>query len=224
MSSLIEKFQSLEAEREKSWSPDALRVNREQRQRLVAELGDRRRVQVGDAIGQATLIDAADGPVALDRLHAEGPLVLIFFRFAGCPACNIALPHYDRELAPGVHARGARLVAVSPQVPDRLVEIRERHGLSFAVASDPGNALAARLGVTYEYDEASRATAIAAGRPIGDVTGTGTWELPMPSVLVVDREGIIRFADISPDWMDRTEAGPILATLDALATGDRKVA
>jgi len=224
MSPLNEQFRRLEAERETNWSPEALRVNREQRQRLVAELGDRRRVQVGDAIGQATLIDVTDGEVALDRLYADGPLVLIFFRFAGCPACNIALPHYGRELAPGVRARGGRLVAVSPQVPERLVEIRERHRLSFGVASDPGNALAGRLGVTYEYDEASRAAAIAAGRPIGDVTATGTWELPMPSVLVVDREGIVRFADISPDWMSRTEAGPILATLNALATGGRKVA
>ncbi|WP_262329084.1 peroxiredoxin-like family protein [Bosea sp. BH3] len=224
MSSLNEKFRQLEAERETSWSPEALRINREQRQRLVAELGDRGRVQVGDAIGQAALIDVTDGAVALDRLHADGPLVLIFFRFAGCPACNIALPHYDRELAPGVRARGARLVAVSPQVPERLVEIRERHGLSFAVASDPGNALAARLGVTYEYDGASRAAATAAGRPIGDVTGTGTWELPMPSVLVIDREGIVRFAEISPGWMDRTEAGAILSALDALASRARQVA
>ncbi len=220
MVSLSEQFRQLEAERERNWSPEALRVNREQRRRLVAGLGDRRRVQVGDLVGPATLIDVVEGAVELGSLHAEKPLVLIFFRFAGCPACNIALPHYERELAPGLPARGARLVAVSPQLPGRLAEIRDRHALSFAVATDPGNALATRLGVTYEYDDASRTAAIAAGRPIGDVTGTGTWELPMPSVLVIDREGIVRFADISPDWMDRTEASSILAALDAIADAD----
>jgi peroxiredoxin len=221
---LSEQFKALEIEREKSWSPEALRINRDQRRRLVAALGDRRRVQAGDAIGEATLIDVVDGPVALGQLHADGPLVLVFFRFAGCPACNIALPHYDRQLAPGVRARGGRLVAISPQVPERLVAIRDRHALSFAVASDPGNALATRLGVTYAFDNASRAAAIAAGRPIGEVTGTGTWELPMPSVLIVDQAGIVRFAEISPDWLERTEAGPILAVLDALAPESRRVA
>ena len=47
--------------------------------------------------------------------------MLVFFRSAGCPACNIALPYYRDELAPGLAALGVRLIAVSPQVRERLV-------------------------------------------------------------------------------------------------------
>jgi peroxiredoxin len=99
-----------------------------------------------------------------------------------------------------------------------LVEIKRRHDLSFAVAADLGNALGRRFGILYEADEASKANAIARGRTTGEVTGTGTWELPMPAVIVIDRDSIVRFADVSPDWMVRTEADDILQHVRALTT------
>ena len=80
----------------------------------------------------------------------------VFFRFAGCPACNIALPYYDEHLAPQLAALGASLVGVSPQVRQKLRTIKERHALSFRIATDEGNALARRFGVTYEFDEPTR--------------------------------------------------------------------
>jgi hypothetical protein len=52
---------------------------------------------------------------------------------------------------------------------------------------------------------------------IGDVTGTGTWELPKPAVLVIDGDRVVRFVDVSPDWLVRTEAGPIIAAVEALS-------
>jgi peroxiredoxin len=137
-------------------------------------------------------------------------------RFAGCPACNIALPYYQRRLHPELKALGATLAAVSPQVPHRLVEIKRRHGLDFAVASDVDNALGRRFGILYTADEASQAAARAQGSFIGDVTGTGTWELPMPAVIVIGQDRQVRFADVSPDWLVRTEAGPVLEAVRAL--------
>jgi peroxiredoxin len=105
-------------------------------------------------------------------------------------------------------------VALSPQVPSKLVAIKRRHSLEFAVASDLGNTLGRQLGILYTFDEASQKLALAGGRPtIGEVTGTGTWELPMPTVVVVDRNRVVRFADVHPDWLLRTEAEPILAAV-----------
>jgi hypothetical protein len=60
--------------------------------------------------------------------------------------------------------------------------------------------------------------------PIGDVTGTGTWELPKPTVLVIGTDRVVRFVDVSPDWLVRTEAGPILEAVrasTARASSDR---
>jgi alkyl hydroperoxide reductase subunit AhpC len=42
--------------------------------------------------------------------------------------------------------------------------------------------------------------------------------LPMPTVLIVDRDHIVRFVDIHPDYTGRTEVSDILAALHTLPT------
>ncbi len=73
-------------------------------------------------------------------------------------------------------------MTVTPQVIDDLVDIEDRHHLTFAVVSDHDDALARQLGIAFEPDAASRAK----GADVGAITGTGRWQLPMPAV---DRRG-----------------------------------
>ena len=214
--SLNDLLAALHAERVRTWDPQALQVNVRQRRTLV-ETADRAAwVKAGDQAPDVRLTEVDGEELTLQGLTAKGPVVLILFRFATCPACNIALPYYARNLWPTLKALGASLVAVSPQVPERLVEIKRKHGLEFQVASDQ-NRLGRAFGVLYEFDEASKAAAKARGGSIGDTTGTGTWELPMPTVVVIDRTGKVVFADVSPDWLVRTEADPIIEAVRELA-------
>ncbi|UWU18131.1 AhpC/TSA family protein (plasmid) [Rhizobium sullae] len=120
------------------------------------------------------LIEVGGEQLTRDPLLKNGPLVLVFFRFAGCPACNIALPYYNLHLAPELATLRATLVGISPQVPERLVAIKKRHKLDFLIASDKDNALGRRFGILYTFDEPSKRSSIAGGAPIGEVTGTGT--------------------------------------------------
>jgi peroxiredoxin len=197
--------------------PALLQINIDQRALLEATADRDGFVKTGDAVAPFVLEDVTGGRLTLEGLLKKGPLVLIFFRVAGCPACNIALPYYQRRLAPRLAALGATLVAVSPQRPDTLGEIKKRHDLDFIVASDPDNALARRFGILFTADTPSRVAALAKGIDIAEITGTGTWELPMPSVIVIDRDRTVRFADIHPDWLVRTEAEPILEAVESLA-------
>ncbi len=211
--SLNAQFRVLHAERERTWDAARLQRNVDQRRALVATFDPNKAVRVGDAVAPFQLHDVTGGTIALDDLVAHGPAVLVFFRFAGCPACNLALPYYDRTIWPELSAAGVPLVAISPQVPDRLGEIRTRHGLGFRVASDPDNRLGRRLGITFEPEDKP---AVVPGEPwIGELTGTGTWELPQPAVIVIDRDRIVRFVSISPDWLVRAEAPEILAAVRA---------
>jgi peroxiredoxin len=215
--SLAKLLADLHAERVRSWDPAALKINVDQRATLVETADPAAWIKVGDAVEPFVLKDVEGGDLTLKGLTAKGPVVLVFFRFAGCPACNIALPYYERALYPTLKAIGVPLVAVSPQIPERLAEIRVRHDLSFKVASDLDNALGRRFGVLYTADEASQAAQRARGGSIGETTGTGTWELPQPTVVVIGRDHVVKFADVSPDWLVRTEAEPIIAAVRALA-------
>jgi len=215
--SLAKQLADLHAERLRTWDPAALKINIDQRATLVEQADPSAWIKAGDRVEPFTLLDVEGGELTLKGLTARGPAVLVFFRFAGCPACNIALPYYERALQPTLKALGVPLVAVSPQIPERLGEIRVRHGLSFKVAADPGNALGRRFGILYTADEASQAAQRAKGGSIGETTGTGTWELPQPTVVVIGPDQVVRFADVSPDWLVRTEAEPVIAAVRALA-------
>ena len=89
--SLFQLLQALHAERVATWRPEDLQVNIDQRRRLVEGVDAGRFVKVGDVL-EPFSVPAVDGSIVeLDQLLAGGPVVVIFFRFAGCPACNIAL-------------------------------------------------------------------------------------------------------------------------------------
>lgn len=218
--SLNHLLAELHAERVRTWAPEALKVNIDQRQRLVDEADPQRFIKAGDLVEPFELLKVEGGSVTLDQLLENGPAVLVFFRFAGCPACNIAIPYYERNLQPALQRRGVPLVAISPQVPERLVDIRDKHRLTLQVASDPDNRLGRRFGVLYSFDEASRQAALAKGSSIGAVTGTGTWELPQPTVVVIGRDRRVQFAEVSPDWLVRSEAQPIIDAVDAALDAD----
>ena len=76
------------------------------------------------------------GPGGALRSVAAGPVVLIFFRFEGCPACNAALQGYQETLSASTGLR-AQVVAISPQVAERLGAVERDRPLHFLVAADP---------------------------------------------------------------------------------------
>lgn len=216
--SLNAKYEALQAERVRTMAPADLAVNIRQREHLVASTDYSKFPKPGDVVLEFTVTEVDAGPLTAHALLARGPLVLLFFRFATCPACNIALPHYAQTLAPELTARGATLLALSPQVPAKLREIKTRHNLPFLVATDADNTLARHFGLTFLPTPEARANAEAKGSDLGATIGTGSWELPMPAVIVIGRDGVITFADVSPDWLKRTEAEDVLTAVPGALT------
>ena len=209
--SLAAMFEVLQQERERTWTPEQLAGNAAQRRALVDRFDPTRTVRAGETLAPFELFDVEGGRIVLDDLVRTGPAVLIVFRYAGCPADNIALPYYNHALRPALDQAGVTLIAISPQRPDRLHDIKARHNLEFTVASDPDNQLARRLGITFVPDDQPMPPPTGW---IGEITGTASWELPQPTVLIVDEQRVARFVAVSPDWLDRPEASEILAALD----------
>jgi hypothetical protein len=48
------------------------------------------------------------------------------------------------------------------------------------------------------------------------VTGTGTWELPQPAAIIIGQDRVVRFADVSPDWLQRIETGTVIDAVRAI--------
>lgn len=170
-------------------------------------------VAVGDELSDFTLPDATGRHVSLSELVADGPAVLVFYRGGWCPYCNLALHQYQSELVPQLPGYGATLAAISPQKPDESLSTAEKHNLQFAVLSDAGARIARQLGIAFEPAEEVLAAQRALGLDIRDGNAAGSSELPMPTVLIVNQDRTVRFADTHADYTERTEVADILAAL-----------
>ena len=170
-------------------------------------------VSAGDVLQDFTLPDATGKDVSVSELVADGPAVLVFYRGGWCPYCNLALHQYQAELVPQLSRFNARMVAISPQTPDDSLSTAEKHALQFPVLSDAGARIACQLGVTFQPAEDVLEAQRTLGLDIRETNAECATELPMPTVIVVDRDRIVRFADVHPDYTSRTEVQAIISAL-----------
>jgi peroxiredoxin len=167
----------------------------------------------GVAMPDGDLLDVAGDATSLAKVLDGGPAVIVFYRGAWCPYCNLALKAYQEQLVPVLAARGVQLVAISPQRPDGSLDVREKNGLTYTVLSDPGNQIASQLGILTSPSAQARATQVKRGLDLTTVNADGTLTLPMPTVVVVDRAGTIRWIDVHPNYATRSEPADILAAV-----------
>lgn len=165
--------------------------------------------EVGARIDDFTLPGADGAPASLGDLVADGPAVLVFYRGQWCPYCNLTLRTYQQELLPELAKLGATLAAISPQKPDGPLP-----DLEFPVLSDVGSTVARGLGLSYPVSAPVRAAMEKLGTDLEQVNGT--WELVHPAVVVVGRDRVLRFVDVHPDFVTRTEPAQILEAVKSL--------
>jgi peroxiredoxin len=156
------------------------------------------------------LLDAGGQPTTLAETLGGRPAVIVFYRGGWCPYCNIALRTYQAQLVPALAERGIGLVAISPQAPDGSLSTKESKELTFIVLSDPGNQIAGQLGILTAPSDGTRAAQLQLGLDLTQVNADRTTALPMPTVVIADAGGLIRWIDVHPDYTTRTEPGQVL--------------
>ncbi|MCZ1008576.1 peroxiredoxin-like family protein [Streptomyces lydicus] len=183
---------------------------------LAASGQAERALHAGDTAPGFRLPTATGDTVTLDGLLSTGPVVLTFYRGAWCPFCNFALHALQQQHA-DITARGARLVAISPQVPDESLTLTEKHALAFDVLSDLGSDTAKQYGLSFDLPEDLAAVYDSLGFDLQRVNGGHPRTLPLPATYVIDRDATIRWAFVDTDYTRRAEPSDILAALDALS-------
>jgi peroxiredoxin len=167
---------------------------------------------VGATAPLFTLPDARGGSVALADLLGQGPVVLVFYRGAWCPYCNLQLAAFQSALN-DIEAAGATLVAVSPQTPDQSLSFAEQKALEFPVLTDASNEVADAYGLAYTASSVATDTLRALGVELSSFNGDDTNRLPAAATFVIGQDGRIRFASVSGDYRWRVGPEEVLAVL-----------
>ena len=152
-------------------------------------------LDVGQKITYFELPDQQDYPWSLSGQLEMGPVVLVFYRGDWCPYCNGQLASYARRFEE-FEERGAQIAGISVDPPPNNAGMVGKLQLPFPLLSDPEGELARMCGLWDEEDGVA-----------------------VPSVVVVDQSGEVRYLYAGRDFADRPEDEGIFATLDELDSG-----
>ncbi|KAA1177191.1 AhpC/TSA family protein [Rhizobium tropici] len=173
-------------------------------------------LRTGESVPDFRLLGAKGNLVSLHDEIASGPIVVTFYRGGWCPYCNLQLKAYQ-EILPQIQSYGAKLIAISPELPDQYLTTAEQNALAFDVLSDLGNRVARSFGIVFTLPEELRAAMIANGKALPGINGDESWELPVPATFVIDTNATAVLAHIDVDYRNRLEPDEIVAALKSLS-------
>lgn len=132
-------------------------------------------IEIGDKAPDFTLPTDGNGKVTLSKLRGQ-KVVLYFYPKDDTPGCTTEACDF-RDLGPGLAAKGAVVVGVSPDSVAAHQKFKAKYQLPFLLLSDPGATVARRYGAwgekvmygkrseglirsTFVIDEAGRIAAV----------------------------------------------------------------
>lgn len=92
----------------------------------------------------------------------------------------------------------------------------EKHALEFSVLTDEHNDYARKLGIVWKQPDYLRPAFATFGNDLAKKNGDDSFELPIPTTLLVDRLGVVRRVDAKPDYTERTEPETVLGWIGEL--------
>lgn len=169
----------------------------------------------GDRLPDFLLPSAEGALVARDGLLAGGPLVLSFVRGHWCPYCRAEMAALHAG-ADAIRAAGGRLVVVTPEAGGRAHAMKRGMGLGYDVLVDLDNGLALACGLVFPLSGAVKEFYLSRGLDLSAHHDNDGWLLPIPASYVVDRNGVVRFAHVDPDFRNRPAVSVFVEALRRL--------
>jgi len=182
---------------------------------LIASGQAQRARKAGDIAPEFLLRDADGRELSSRELIARGPLVISFYRGVWCPYCNMELQALQEAL-PQIAARGASLVAISPQTAPNSRKSQRDNKLAFPILSDVKSEVANAFGLRFALPDYLVALYKSFKNDLPAFNDDPAWVLPMPARYVIGADGVIAYAEVNPDYTQRPDPSELLPVLDRL--------
>ena len=169
-------------------------------------------IEKGTVIPDAVVRDSEGNETTLKKLTAGKPTVLVFFRGGWCPICT---RHTGQliQAYPQIQAKGAQLVAISPDSPESTKSNQSKNSIPFPVYSDSDLAAAKAFGLAFQVDDATVEKYKGYGINLEAASGRTHQSLPIPAVYIVDASGQVVYTHSDPDYRERLDPELILKNL-----------
>lgn len=170
--------------------------------------------QVGDQAADATLKGWDEESVTLSEVWKENPVILMWYRGGWCPYCNLQLRAMQKQLD-AIEGAGAKLVVLTPELPEKAKETAESNDLNMLVLHDANNELAKKFGIVFQLPE-SILPIYRDKLQLAKVNGNDAMELPLAATYVINTDGEITYAFLDADYKKRAEPAEVVAAVKQL--------
>jgi peroxiredoxin len=170
---------------------------------------------VGQRAPDATLEDLTGKKQKLSELYKSGPTFVVFYRGGWCPFCNLQL-HDLAAAKADFDKRGIRLVAISVDKPSEEAKTQAKDGVPFPMLSDSKLTAHKAFKVVHATSDEEQKKMAGFGVDLGAYSGEAHKSFAIPSVFLVDKTGVIRFAHVDEDYKTRPSAKQLLGVADKL--------
>jgi peroxiredoxin len=178
-----------------------------------AELENTPGLKVGDRAPDFTATLHDGSPIKLSDAYATGPVVLIFYRGAWCPYCNLHLQQFQRSIEK-FEDYNALVLAISVDRQDYAQKAVLENQLAFDVVSDPGLDILRDFQLLYTVPEELREQYLSQyAINLEEHSGRTDGVIAIPATYLIDQEGKIIFAYASNDYKTRTSPDEVLKVL-----------
>jgi peroxiredoxin len=143
---------------------------------------------------------------------AGGPVLLVFYRGQWCPYCNKELKSLEDSLTL-ITRKGARLVAVTPELQENVSKTIAKTGASYPILHDEGLKIMKLYDVAYALDSTWTARYIKFGIDVAGNNGSNGNNLPVPAIYIIDRKGMIAYRFFEPDFRIRPSVAELISHL-----------
>lgn len=174
-------------------------------------------IKIGQKAPNFELPNPEGKSISLAILLAKGPVVITFYRGNWCPYCNLQLRALQARLD-DIHALGATLVAISPQVPDGSLTKDEISNMDFTVLSDQDAKVAFQYGVAWEVPEfLEEHMRVDRKLDLEKINNSKGSILPIPATFILGRDGVVTWNYVNVDYRTRSEPDDIIKALENLS-------
>ena len=125
-----------------------------------------------------------------------------------------------REIESKLTGLGYQIVIISPDRPEKIQEFMAKNEYDYTLWSDSDLKAARALGVAYQVSDKTVETLESYNIDIEDASGKTHHLLPVPSIFIVDTEGVIQFEYVNPDYRVRIDSKTLLAAAENAASSD----
>ncbi len=174
-------------------------------------------LEIGDKAPNFCLSNADGKKVCLEDYLSKGPVILSFYRGDWCPFCIQELQAFQ-EVMDKIKLSGTTVIAISPQMSERALSLKEKHDLDYELLSDPDQKVIKDYKLQFTLDSELQGFYMDHLKvDLKKENGNASWYLPVPATYILDENAIVRDRFVSMNFMERMDPEKAVESINTLS-------